>query len=153
MFVHEGCIDLDTPFARQLGFTADRFGGYLWRSGKYIWISAIISWDKGEGHFSELLKKIETAGFGIKVPDPSPTMKAILKTKGFRKTIDRQQGPFRHYTVERTVMIKKPSKITVARIQGREKMRGETRGFEERECNPIILRPLSLGHIKSTRPI
>ncbi len=79
-------IDLDTPLANKLGFTSDKFGGYLWKSGKYIVISFIISLQEGQGNLSNLFKTIESKGFGIKVPTPFDRMKAIIIEKGFKKT-------------------------------------------------------------------
>jgi len=79
-------IDLDTPFANKLGFTSDKFEGYLWKSGNYIVISFIISLQEGQGNLSNLFKTIESKGFGIKVPTPFARMKSILMEKEFKKT-------------------------------------------------------------------
>ena len=79
-------IDLDTPLANELGFTSDKFDGYLWKSGNYVVISFIISLQEGQGHLSNLFKTIESKGFGIKVPTPFARMKAIIMEKGFKKT-------------------------------------------------------------------
>lgn len=83
-----GIIDLDTDFAKQIGFTSDKFDGYLWREDKYIMISLIISKHKGSGHLSELFKKIHSLNYGIKVPTPMPKMEAILQKYGFHKTCE-----------------------------------------------------------------
>lgn len=86
----DGEISLDTPFAVELGFTSDKFanGSYLWKKDNYIIISFIISLFEGQGNLSRLFKTIESKGFGIKVPTPFAHMKAIIKKKGFRETLE-----------------------------------------------------------------
>lgn len=82
----DGIIELDSDSGKQLGFTSNRFYGYLWKLDGYIWISAIGSLQEGEGHLSKLFQKIEKMGYGIKVPTPFAKMKAILREKGLHKT-------------------------------------------------------------------
>ena len=79
-------IHLDTPFAKELGFTSDRFEGWLGKADEYIYISFIESLQPGQGYLSELFNNILKRGYGIKVPTPSTKMKAIIKKKGFRET-------------------------------------------------------------------
>ena len=81
-------IKLDTPFAKKLGFTSDNFRGYPRHKNGYIYINFIASFHEGKGRFLELLRTIERAGYGIKVPKPSPRMQYILtKYGGFTKTV------------------------------------------------------------------
>ena len=79
-------IYLDTPFAKELGFTSDKFDGWLGENNGYIYISFIESHQPGEGHLSELFENILKQGYGIKVPTPSAHMKAIIEKKGFKPT-------------------------------------------------------------------
>ena len=81
-------IHLDTPFAKELGFTSDRFEGWLGKDGEYIYISFIESLQPRKGHLSELFDNILKLGYGIKVPTPFAHMKAIIIKKGFRETTE-----------------------------------------------------------------
>ena len=84
------CIDLDTPEAIEIGFTSDKFDGYLWRKENCISISFIISRYPGQGNLSKLFDAITAKGIDIKVPNPFPRMESICKKKGFIKI----QEPF-----------------------------------------------------------
>lgn len=84
----DSIIELDTFFARELGFTSDKFSGYLWKKDNYIVISFIVSLFEGRGNLSNLFRSIQSKGFGIKVPTPFAKMKMICIAKGFRKTED-----------------------------------------------------------------
>ena len=46
-------------------------------------ISAIVSKEKGKGHFSELLENLKLIRKRIEVPTPSKQMQEILLNKGF----------------------------------------------------------------------
>ena len=83
-----GIIDLDTPFAKEIGFTSDRFLGYLWGEQDRIVISVILSLKPGEGNFSRLMSAIEAKGLKILVPTPFPRMRAILIKKGYKMRIE-----------------------------------------------------------------
>lgn len=83
-----GVIELDSEFGKEIGFTSDKFQGYLWKAGGYVYISAIKSIHPEQGNLSALFACIEEKGFGIKVPAPFPKMEAILNQKGFKKTIE-----------------------------------------------------------------
>lgn len=81
-------IELDTSFAKELGFTSDDFRGYLSREDGYICINFIASLHEGKGNFLELLRTTERASYGIKVPNPSPRTRYILtRYGGFTKAI------------------------------------------------------------------
>ena len=79
-------IHLDTPFAKELGFTSDRFEGWLGQKDGYIYISFIESLQPGQGNLSELFDNILKLGYGVKVPTPFARMKAIITKKGFTQT-------------------------------------------------------------------
>lgn len=82
----DGLIELDTDKGQKLGFTSDKFVGYLWKEGKWVYISFIISKQENQGNLSTLFKRINEQGYGIKVPTPFATMKAILKNHNFTET-------------------------------------------------------------------
>ena len=77
-------VNLGDPFADEIGFTADKFDGYLWKIGQAVYISFIVSKQPGCGHLSVLFDALWERGYTIKVPTPFPTMKAILSEKGFQ---------------------------------------------------------------------
>ena len=80
----DGIIILDGKFATEIGFTCDKFEGYLWKKGDYIYISVIKSLNPRYGDLSTLFDSIQEKGFGIKVPTPFPLMESICKRKGFK---------------------------------------------------------------------
>jgi hypothetical protein len=83
----DGIIELDSPVAVALGFTSDKFGGYLWKKGSTITISFISSLTPGRGDFSTLIKNMLSAGYRIVVPTPLAQMEQILKKWGFRPSL------------------------------------------------------------------
>jgi len=83
--MNDGRIAVDSNYAKELGFTSDKFtrDSYLWKLGDRIMISFIISRRPGQGHLSELFAAIEGKGFRIAVPEPFAHMRQILEQKGF----------------------------------------------------------------------
>ena len=81
-------IELDTEFAKEIGFTSDKFEGFLWKVEKYIYISCIKSIRPKQGNLSSLFNAIREKGFGIEVPSPFPLMEFICEQKGFKKTVE-----------------------------------------------------------------
>ncbi len=80
----DGIIELGSPFAAKLGFTRDKFTGYLWKRGEMILISLITSNQPNKGHFSGLLNTIWSEGFDVGVPTPLGKMQSVLEKKGFQ---------------------------------------------------------------------
>lgn len=111
----DGCIKLDSTIAKELGFTSDRFSGWLWKKNQYIIISFIESLHQGEGNLSKLFNKIISKGYGIKVPTPFPKMKAILINKGFKRTESPFQPP--HIMDLCEIWIREPVEQSVADAQ------------------------------------
>ncbi len=83
---NNGIIDVDSREGKKLGFTSDKFNGWLWKTDNSIYISFIQSINQNKGNFSELLNNIESKGYVIKVPNPLKKMKQILIKKGFQLT-------------------------------------------------------------------
>lgn len=81
----EGYISLDSPFAQKLGFTSDKFGGYLWGKNGAITISLVESLEPGKGNFKRLLDNIEAQGYRIEIPSPSVRMTEIAKKRGLKQ--------------------------------------------------------------------
>ena len=86
--MNDGKIDPDSEFGKKIGFTSDKFEGWLWKIGNYIYISFIVSKQPNQGNLSKLFDNILKLGYGIKVPTPIGKMKLILKKKGFKKTYE-----------------------------------------------------------------
>ncbi len=78
----DGIIELNSPFATELGFVKGKFFGYLWKDGDRITISFIESLHPGKGNLRALFDKIESLGFAIAVPTPSVRMRAICERRG-----------------------------------------------------------------------
>jgi len=81
----DGPIELDSILGKQLGFTSDKFDGWLWKDGEYIIVSFIESLQQGQGNLSKLFDLINIKGYGIKVPTPFARMQLIITAKGFKK--------------------------------------------------------------------
>jgi len=86
--MYDGIIELDSEFAKVIGFTSNKFMGYLWKEGNIITISLIESRVEGSGYLRELFHLIELKGFKIKVPNPLPKMQSILEHYGFSMHIE-----------------------------------------------------------------
>lgn len=84
----DGCRPAGCEFANRIGFTAERFEGYLWEVDNTCYLSLVISRQPGQGHFSELLAALKRHGFSIVVPQPLGTMQTILTKKGFRPSAE-----------------------------------------------------------------
>ncbi len=80
-------IELDSARAKELGFTSDRFDGWLWDEGDNVFISFIESKDEGKGNLRQLIQTIWDEGKTVKVPTPSTRMAMILARMGFRPTM------------------------------------------------------------------
>lgn len=78
-------VNLEDPFADEVGFTRDRFDGYLWRIGQVVYISLVVSKQPGEGHLSALFEALSSRGYTVRVPTPLAKMEAILRGKGFEE--------------------------------------------------------------------
>ena len=81
--IPEGVININSPAAKHLCFTSDRFNphSYLWRTGNTITISFIMS--KQKGNFCKLMKRIVEMGFDFEIPTPSGRMVEIAKKQGW----------------------------------------------------------------------
>ena len=86
-------IAAGTPYANYLGFSANRFKGYLWDDGSgAIIINLITVKQPGQGHFSKLIKDIEKAGKTVAIPSPFGEMQTVLLHRGFAGAIDPESG-------------------------------------------------------------
>lgn len=90
--IAEGIILLDSEAGTELGFTCDRFEGWLWKQGDYIVISFIKSTEPGRGNFVRLLEKIHAEGYGIMVPTAFTEMARILDKRKFEKSEVQHNG-------------------------------------------------------------
>lgn len=78
----ENCIDVDSDKGKQLGFTSDKFQGYLFTSAGSIYISMIISLDPLKGNVKKLFDRIVELGYTVKVPNPMGRMFKIVSAPG-----------------------------------------------------------------------
>jgi hypothetical protein len=83
---HSGIIELDSERGKELGFTSDRFGGYLWESDERITISFIIS--HARGNFRNLAETILALGKEVAVQTPMPRMAQIVRRAGYIHTVE-----------------------------------------------------------------
>ena len=86
----DGIIQLNSPFAKELGFTSDKFwNSWLWKTGDRITISMI--WVRprlqGKGYFTQLLKAIWDKGYEVAIPTSLGIMNGIVRKNGFQKTM------------------------------------------------------------------
>lgn len=79
----QGIIEIGSDLANELGFTADKFAGYLWLDGDRVYISFIVSLNQNMGNLSALFNRIEEMGYRVAVPTPLGKMELILRRKGF----------------------------------------------------------------------
>ena len=80
--IERGCIPPDCDFAKEIGFTSDKFSGYLWKRGNAILVSLIISREERRGNFLHLLNALKEKGCDIVVPNPSSRMALICDRFG-----------------------------------------------------------------------
>ena len=85
-------IDPDSEKGKELGFTSDKFSGWLWEEGKYMWISFIVSKQEHQGNLKNLFDKIEEQGYTILVPTPFPRMEMICMERGMEKRLTKSCG-------------------------------------------------------------
>lgn len=101
-----GIINLNSEFAKEIGFTKDKFldDSYLWKDKDTIIVSQISSTQEGKGHLKQLFKNISNKGFSIKVPTPSVRMKYLCLKWGFENKFEWFPEP---YNCEGEIMFKK----------------------------------------------
>jgi len=80
-----GIIELDTPRGRQLGFTSDKYEGYLWKQKNSVIISFIMS--KARGNFRALVQRIHALGYTVEVTTPSARMREIVVKNGYTRKV------------------------------------------------------------------
>jgi hypothetical protein len=87
--IPQGLIDLDSDFAKRVGFISSRFisCSYLWGEGNRVIINTIECTDRRRGYLRDLFKAIWNLGGEIAVRTPLGTMEQILMHYGFKKTI------------------------------------------------------------------
>ena len=74
-----------SKFGKELGFTSDKFEGYLWRNGNTeIVIPLIESLHPGKGNFTNLAKTLMDRYQVIYIPVVSNKMKSVATKLGFK---------------------------------------------------------------------
>lgn len=79
----ENVIFPDSIIGKELGFTSDKFEGYLWRDGSTMTISLITSKYPSQGNFRKLIDDIKEKYDTIFIPVPSNKMTQIATKIGF----------------------------------------------------------------------
>jgi hypothetical protein len=87
--IPQGLIELDSDFAKRVGFISSRFisCSYLWGEGNRVIINTIECTDRRRGYLRDLFRAIWNLGVEIAVRTPLGTMEQILMHYGFKKTI------------------------------------------------------------------
>lgn len=86
LFMNDGIIELDSDRGKQLGFTTDRFDGYLWKVGDSVYVSFIMS--RQRGNFRSLVNTILSHGWTVKIPTPLGEMNRIVKKNGYVHSLE-----------------------------------------------------------------
>lgn len=81
--MQDGIIKLDSTEGKELGFTSDKFHGYLWKKDNTITISLIEAVNEGKGYFKKLINTILRKGYRVEIPTPLGRMKYIVKKNGY----------------------------------------------------------------------
>lgn len=81
-------IEPDSELGKWLGFTQDKFDGYMWKKNDQVYVSFLVSKKPNEGNLSKLFGAIHKNGWTIKVPTPLGNMESILYRKGFKNTVE-----------------------------------------------------------------
>ena len=84
----DGQIEPDSAVGKALGFTSDKFEGWLWKTGDRVLISMIVSLQEGKGNVRALFDAIEASGLKVAVPTPFARMKKIIQKRGFKMHIE-----------------------------------------------------------------
>ena len=86
----DGIVQLDDDNAKRIGFTSDKYDGYLWKLGDSVMVSLIVS--KQRGNFRELVRRIHALGLTVKVPTPLGRMQEILLKNGYQHTVEMDEN-------------------------------------------------------------
>lgn len=81
-------IPIGHPLATDLGFTADRFSGYLWLMGSDLYVSLVDARVRGQGHFRAFVEAALAKGLTVKIPTPLGRMEHIVRRWGFEHTFE-----------------------------------------------------------------
>ena len=85
--IPDGMIALGSASADLLGFTPDKFDGYLWKKGSAVYVSFIISHSKG--YFKALVDRIISLGLEVRIPTPLGRMLEIVVKNGYKHTVEK----------------------------------------------------------------
>lgn len=88
--IPQGIIEVDSEFAKKIGFISKRFisCSHLWGEGNRIIIQTIECTDRRRGYLRDLFRAIWGLGAEIAVRTPLSTMEQILRHYGFHKTFE-----------------------------------------------------------------
>jgi hypothetical protein len=75
-------ISLTDDFAKEVGFTEDKFHGYMWETDEEIILSLVYSLRPRQGHLKAVVDNILAKGLNIMIPCPSSQMEAFMENYG-----------------------------------------------------------------------
>lgn len=90
-----GLVTIDSEFSKMVGFTSDKFAGYLWREGNRVLCTILACKNPCEGEVVKLFQNIEERGLHPCVPNPSRRMRRVLRKAGCvprKERLDSLQG-------------------------------------------------------------
>ena len=83
----DGIIEIDTPKAKELGFTSDKFSdfSYLWEDGDDLIVSCIstLEFEEHTGAFRNLMEKALAKYLNVIIPTPLRRMVEIGEKQGW----------------------------------------------------------------------
>jgi hypothetical protein len=89
-----GEIRIGHPLATELGFTSERFDGYLWLLDNDLYVSLVDAKTQGQGHFRAFVEAALAKGYTVKIPTPLGQMEYIVRRWGFQQTVEPSElGP------------------------------------------------------------
>lgn len=77
-------VPLGSKLANKLGFTIEKYSGYLWKAGNWIYISLIETRKEHQGYLRNLFDNIHSARYNIYIPCPNHRMTKIALQYGFK---------------------------------------------------------------------
>jgi hypothetical protein len=90
----DGEVRIGDPLAEELGFTAERFDGYLWLVRTDLYVSLVDAKHIGQGHFRAFVEKALAKGLTVKIPTPLGRMEHIVRRWRFKHVTEMSElGP------------------------------------------------------------
>lgn len=92
-------------FTVSIGWTPDKFSGYLYKYKCIIWIAVVRSVNRCNGDFSRFFKSLVATGYIVKIVDPFMSMEKICIRWGLTPSVENFNGR------DRIIWTKMPQKL------------------------------------------